>query len=65
MADEIKSLDGLEAAVTDNIGGVQGTETEVTPVSRFVTNWAAPMPPASVKTRSPAFGSSPVPARSS
>ncbi|MEX3315562.1 30S ribosomal protein S9 [Sulfitobacter sp. PS-8MA] len=31
MADEIKSLDGLEAAVTENIGGVQGTETEVTP----------------------------------
>ena len=27
MADEIKSLDGLEAAVTDNIGGAQGTET--------------------------------------
>ena len=31
MADEIKSLDGLEAAVTENIGGVQGTETEMTP----------------------------------
>ena len=31
MADEIKSLDGLEAAVTEDIGGVQGTETEMTP----------------------------------
>ena len=31
MADEIKTLEGLEAAVTENIGGVQGTEVEMTP----------------------------------
>ena len=31
MADEIKTLGGLEAAVTENIGAVQGTEVEMTP----------------------------------
>ncbi len=31
MADEIKTLEGLEAAVTENIGAVQGTEVDMTP----------------------------------
>ena len=30
MAEEIKTLEGLEAAVTENIGAVQGTEEEIT-----------------------------------
>lgn len=31
MADEINTLEDLQAAVTDNVGGVQGTETDLTP----------------------------------
>ena len=31
MADEIKTLEGLEAAVTENVGGAQATEVDMTP----------------------------------
>ena len=51
MADEIKTLEGLEAAVTEDIGGVQGTpepETAREPVRdsrlKYRVRFAAALP---------------------
>jgi small subunit ribosomal protein S9 len=56
MAD-IKSLDDLKSAV----GSAPAAKPP--PRRRSVTSWAAPMPPASARTRLPASGSSPARAR--
>jgi hypothetical protein len=60
MADQINSLEELKSAT----GAAAARLKSPPPVNPCVTRWVVPMRPASGKMRSPASGSSRVPARS-